>query len=122
MHEIVKERLQFILQHAIVIEERVKRVSNAEDFVNTDEGKLLLDAIIVRLQALSENIKQIQKIEAGFFQTKILFDVGPVIRFRDLASHHYESLNYVIIYNICKEEIPLIKSLVSEFLDKELLQ
>lgn len=88
MHEIVKERLQFILHHCNVIEERISQIEDADAFKQTKTGEILLDSISVRLQALSENSKQIQKIEPGFFQTKVILDVEPIIRFRDLASHH----------------------------------
>jgi uncharacterized protein with HEPN domain len=120
MHEVLKERLQFIVQHEMVIEERVHGVKKANDFVASKEGQILLDSLITRLQALSENIKQIQKWDCSFFEISLPLNVGPVVRFRDLASHHYESLNYAVIYNICKEEIPRIKSLVQQFLEKEL--
>lgn len=119
MHELIRERIQFIIQHATVLEERINSVKDAESLVSSKEGEILLDSLITRLQALSENFKQIQKINPSFFQTILPLDTRPIIRFRDLASHHYESLNHVIIYSICKDEVPFVKSVVQKFLEKE---
>ena len=105
MHEIIKERLQFILQHAAAIEERIKDVDDVKSLMESKAGQILLDSLITRLQALCENSKRIQKVDPAFFHQYLPLDVTPMIRFRDLASHHYESLNYIVIYGICKGEV-----------------
>ena len=119
MHKIIRERLELILQHALVVEERIKDIADADEFKKTKEGEILFDSLITRLQALSENIKDIQKIDAAFFQTSLPLDVKPIIRFRDLASHHDELLNPQIIFNICKAEVPVLKNAVQNFLRNE---
>jgi uncharacterized protein with HEPN domain len=116
MHSIIKERLQLILQHADVIAERINLVESAEDFISSAEGTLLLDSLITRLQALSENIKRIEKIDPLFFKDSVKLDVTPIIRFRDLVSHHYELVNHEIIFSICTVEIPPLKTAVALFL------
>lgn len=67
MHSIIKERLQLIIKHAEVIEARISQVKHPEYFKNSEQGELLLDSLITRLQALSENIKKIEKISPSFF-------------------------------------------------------
>jgi uncharacterized protein with HEPN domain len=119
MHEIVKERLLFIINHAMAIEERVEKVKDAQAFVASKEGEILLDSIITRLQALSENVKQIQKLESQFFHANLPYDIKSIVRFRDLASHHYESLNHEVIYRICKVEVPAIRLAVEKYLDNQ---
>ena len=119
MHSIINERLQILLQHADVIAIRISMIKDAEDFTGSEQGGILLDSLITRLQALSENIKNIQKIDPNFFTDFIPLDVTPIIRFRDLASHHYELLNYGIIFSICKAEVPPLKTAMPLFLKKE---
>jgi uncharacterized protein with HEPN domain len=115
MHDIVLERLQLVLKHTNVIEERLGLVNNAEDFKSSPEGEILLDSLLTRLQAISENIKKIQKIDQRFFESQIKLDVTPIVRFRDLVSHHYELVNHEIIFMICTVEIPALKKAVEEF-------
>ncbi|MFN2440758.1 MAG: HepT-like ribonuclease domain-containing protein [Chitinophagaceae bacterium] len=51
--------------------------------------------------------------------TSILhLDVVPIIRFSDLASHHYETLNHAIIFHICTEEIPPVITQVKTILKR----
>jgi uncharacterized protein with HEPN domain len=108
MFDIIKERLMLILQHAQTIQHRMQGISSADDFINSEAGEVLLDSIITRLQALAENFKKIEKIDPGFTRQHLGIDAAPIIRFRDLAAHHYESLNHHIIFAICRQEIPIL--------------
>ena len=116
MHEIIIERLGIIIEHADTILIRSSAIVKADDFIANASGKILLDSIITRLQALGENIKKIQKLDDSFFANEIPMDVTPIIRFRDLSSHHYESLNHEIIFAICKSEVPLVKNKIESYL------
>ncbi len=118
MHDIIRERLAFSLNHAKVIHSRMATVLKEDDFTKTESGEILFDSIVTRLQALSENFKTIEKITPGFIAQAFNLDVVPIIRFRDLASHHYETLNHIIIFHICREEIPSVIS-IENFLEKD---
>lgn len=120
MHEILKERLLLITLYASVIKEGMSRINNADALKTTEEGEILLDSLITRLQALSENVKRIQKEEPSFFQVNRPIDVNPIVSFRDIASHHYELLKHTIIYKICKSEVPEFKKQVHDYLLKEM--
>lgn len=84
----------------------MKKVPTAEDFIATPEGQILYDSILVRLQSIGENIKKIETVEDGFTDQNLHLDPRPIIRFRDIASHHYELMDYQVIYNICTKNIP----------------
>jgi hypothetical protein len=88
--EVILDRLHLILEHASVIAERVQGLNDSDSFLESKEGEVLIDSMITRLQALSENIKKIKKIEPLFFASVIPLYINPIVRFRDLASHHYE--------------------------------
>jgi hypothetical protein len=64
--EVIQDRLQLIVEHASVIEARIRKMKDEPWFLESEEGALLIDSIITRLQALSENIKKIQKIDPSF--------------------------------------------------------
>jgi CHASE3 domain sensor protein len=49
--------LETILEHITVCNKRFTEINKPTDFVSSEYGKILLDAIVTRLQAISENIK-----------------------------------------------------------------
>lgn len=56
------------------------------------------------------------KVEPLFFDSKLEIDITMLIRFRDFISHHYEKMDSEIVFDICKNEVSLLKQKVSLFL------
>jgi uncharacterized protein with HEPN domain len=113
---LITERLELILDHTGVIKERMKVVPDAAWFIKDDEGQIIYDSLIARLQAIGENFKKIEKLQPGFTNDILIINVSNIIRFRDLISHHYELLDHQIIFNICTIDIPeLHKKLLAYF-------
>jgi uncharacterized protein with HEPN domain len=117
---IILERLELIQEHTEVIMQRMFSVPDAEWFISGDEGEQMYDSIIARLQPIGENIKKIEKIEPGFIKKNLLLNPDDIIRFRDLISHHYELLDYQIIFTICSKDIPQLDLLIRAYLKSPL--
>jgi hypothetical protein len=66
MHSIIKERFQLKFHHTSVIQNRIDLIQKAEELKNSEHGHMVLDSLITRLQALSENIKKIEKLFTFF--------------------------------------------------------
>ena len=113
--QLVKERLELILEHTAVIIERISSVPDAEWLISTDEGELMFDSLIARLQPIGENIKKIEKVKHGFTKEILQLEPENMIRFRDLISHHYELLDPQIIFNICRHDIPQLRQAVLNY-------
>ncbi len=77
---------------------------------------MYLDAIVMRLQTIGENVKKISKLQDYFFLNDLQYDVINIIRFRDLISHHYEKLDSDITFEIRRDEIPVLKEKINTFL------
>lgn len=114
MHEFIKDKCDLIIEGIESIEQYKIGISNASDFNNTNLNKMKFDAIMMRLQAIGENIKKIDKIDDSFFAVKLDFDTNLIIRFRDFISHHYEKLDTDIVFEICENEIPILKNKIIE--------
>jgi len=85
MHDpIILERLELILEHTSIIAERMKRVPDANYFNGSEESQILYDSILIRLQAIGENIKKIEKITPGFTESILGVDASKIIRFRGI--------------------------------------
>lgn len=118
MHEFIRDRLQYIMKHATVIIQRMREVENTYEYAASDEGQLIFDSLIARLQALGENFKKINEIDGDFLSSQLDINPKPIIRFRDLASHHYERMDYQIIFEICNTEVPKILTIVEKYLSE----
>lgn len=95
-----------------MIQERFSHIKTADDFVVNMSGVTLLDAITMRLQVIGETIKQIQKTDPSFFKSYPEIEWSKISKFRDLVSHHYEHVDYEIVYDICQTHISkLIKTI-----------
>ena len=53
--------LETTLEHITVCTKRFSEINEPTDFVSSEYGKILLDAIVTRLQAIGENIKNTSK-------------------------------------------------------------
>jgi len=106
MSEIEKYNFELILEHLKVCEKRFLEIKKPNDFIESENGNTILDAIVTRLQAVGENLKRMNKNNPQILQKYPSVDWEKIIRFRDFISHHYEKLDYEIIYDICKVDVP----------------
>lgn len=117
MPDIRKERCEAIVSSLAAIDDYLEKICSAGDFVHSAEGRLRLDAIALRLQVIGENVKQIETLYPDFFEKDLPYDVDNIIRFRDFISHHYEKLDYEIIYEICTKSLPPFGKAVHAYLE-----
>ena len=112
--KIVIEIIEQILNALQTIKRRFENINNSDDFLNSNNGLDMLDAICMQLIAVGESIKNIDKISNG----KLLnnypeIDWKGVKGVRDIISHHYFDIDAEEIYNICNNNIgPLIETLM----------
>ena len=97
--------LDFILESIKLIKNRFEKINSIDDFL-TEDGLLILDSISMRLQAIGEALKNIDKRDKNF-----LLKVAPkeywskVIKLREIISHHYINLDAEIVFMICNEKL-----------------
>ena len=105
-----KELIEFTLKEIIfsleLIKDRFKTIKSVDDFIYTKNGLEKLDSISVRLVAVGEGFKNIDKLT----NKKLLVNY-PAINWkdvkgiRDVLSHHYFQLDAEIIYETCNKNI-----------------
>ncbi len=111
------EDIQFSLE---VILKRFEAISCSDDFLADDVGLEKLDSISMRLIAIGEGFKNIDKLT----DHKLLLEY-PNIEWknvkgiRDILSHHYFDLDAEIIYNICKEYLPDLFAVTKKMIDNK---
>ena len=117
MSDTYKYSLEIIFEHILVCEKRFSEIHTEKDFIDTDYGNTLLDAIVARLQAIGENIKRILKHNTTLPEKYPSIEWDKIILFRDFISHHYEKLDYEIVFEICKNDLPKLKKVIEEELN-----
>ena len=102
-----------------MIEERFSNVDVPDKFVTSPEGVILLDAVAMRLQVIGELTKKISKIESSLLEEYPEIEWDKIIKLREIISHHYEMVDHEIIFDICKNHIPILKSTIEKIIEKE---
>jgi len=113
------EILQQVEQAISVVEDRFSIVHSVNDFLDTPEGLEKLDSICMKLIAIGESIKNIDKhTDRKLLSQYPQIDWKGVKGVRDIISHHYFDLDAEEIFEICKTHIPplhnIIKTMISD--------
>ena len=104
------ELLDFILESIEVIKKRMQGIESDDDFLSNDDNLTKLDSILMRLQAMGEAIKNLDKRERNFLL--LVADEAywsDIIRFRDFISHHYTDILANDVYDVCTKELDILK-------------
>ena len=95
-----------------LIKTRCKNIHNSDDFLNSDTGLEKLDSISMRLIAIGEGFKNIDKL--SHYNLLIKYPDIPwkqVKGIRDILSHHYFDLDAETIFYICQNDLePLLQT------------
>jgi len=114
------ELIDFVLESIKLNRKRFADIKTSDDFLSNDDNVTKMEAIMMRLQASGEALKNIDKRDKDF-----LLQVGTkdywskIIRFRDLLSHHYVDIQADEIFDICKNKIDELEEKTQQL--KELL-
>ncbi len=104
--QLVLDILTQIIEAAEEVKNKCKYAKCVEDFCDTEVGQEKLDSICIKLIAIGESLKNIDKIT-----DKILLSMYPQVDWkkikgiRDFISHHYFDIDAEIIYSICNKHI-----------------
>ena len=101
--------LEDIVYSLQLIEKRFASIKSSDDFLE-DENKLeKLDRISMRLVAVGEGFKNIDKLTDKTLLTEYpQIDWRGVKGIRDILSHHYFDLDAEIIFNICDTQLNIL--------------
>jgi uncharacterized protein with HEPN domain len=89
-----------------LILKRFESVETSDDFMKSDEMLEKLDSISMRLVAIGEGFKNIDKLtEKTLLKDYPSIDWRGVKGVRDILSHHYFDINAETIFNICDTKI-----------------
>jgi uncharacterized protein with HEPN domain len=108
--DLVREVIMQILTAIGRIERRAAGITQAGDFVSSEAGLDMLDAIAMMLIAIGESCKKLDNISGGELLARYPdVDWKGVKGMRDVISHHYFNINPDIVFSVCRKQIPTLR-------------
>jgi uncharacterized protein with HEPN domain len=111
--ELVNDLIELIIENLDTVKDRTKDIYCADDFSSNEQGMILLDSTCMKLAAIGESIKSLDKIS----NKQLLSNYSEVpwkqvMGMRDIIVHHYFDIDTEVILKTIKEDVPfLIKTL-----------
>ena len=114
---IAKDILEDILSAIERIEERTKKVHSIDDFVDSSEGQILLDATCMLLIAIGESLKKLDSATKGeLLPTYPDIPWKNVKGMRDFVAHHYFDIDVDQVLWVLQNEIAPLKMAIQYFI------
>lgn len=114
---LVIHTLDLIDRSLSIIAERTSEIVIADDFLLTGSGMTLLDSVCMKLIAIGESIKNLDKLTNKELLTA--YSEIPwkrVMGVRDIIVHHYFDVDADEIFNICKNDIPVLHEVIKRMI------
>ena len=111
----ILELIQSSLQE---VEKRSEKITEPDDFLTSETGVILMDSICMKLSAVGESIKNLDKITNHELLPKYS-DIPwkNVMGVRDFIVHHYFEVDADVIFGICKNDIPVLITVIARMIE-----
>ena len=118
--ELLVGSLLLDIQNSIeLILKRFSSINSVDDFLKDEKGLEKLDSISMRLIAIGEGFKNIDKLtNKDLLPQYPQIDWRGVKGIRDILSHHYFDLDAEIIYDICENKLPPLLEVTNTIVDR----
>ena len=114
-HGLAVEILDQIIDAIDTVKERCVYAQCVDDFMDTKEGQEKLDSICMKLIAVGESLKNIDKITENTLLLQYpTVEWKKIKGIRDFISHHYFDLDAEVIYGICQNHIPELLNVLKQ--------
>lgn len=120
--EMIFSTLEDIKYSLELIQKRAKNINSSDDFLEDENGLEKLDSIAMRLVAIGEGFKNIDKLSKNqLLKNYPNIPWKNVKGVRDILSHHYFDLDAEVIFDICKNDInKLLETTIQIMSDKNI--
>lgn len=103
---LVIDILNQIIEATEIVKSRCSYAYCESDFIDSKEGQEKLDSICMKLIAIGESLKNIDKItDKKLLMQYPQIEWKKIKGIRDFISHHYFDLDADVVFRICKNNI-----------------
>ncbi|MDR3367257.1 MAG: DUF86 domain-containing protein [Prevotellaceae bacterium] len=107
--------LQYMATSLQKIIERTADVTSVDDFVGSPSGMDLLDIVCMRLFAVGETVKAIDKHTNKLFLSRYpSINWQEIMRMRDVIAHHYFEIDANRVFNTVRNDILLLFQVIEQ--------
>lgn len=115
---LILEALYMIEESLELITQRTCHVSSVDDFLLSDSGMVLLDSVCMKLIAVGESIKKIDKIsEKQLLPRYTNIPWKDVMGLRDIIVHHYFDIDADEIFKTLRNDIPPLSKTIKQIIN-----
>ncbi len=109
--------LEDILHAVNKVAYRCSKSRCVDDFLDDEDGQILLDSICMLLIAIGEAVKQLDKITNRALLKKYpQVEWSKIAGIRDILSHHYFDVNAETIFALCQNHIGTLKNTLEKII------
>jgi len=118
--ELILDILQKLDDAISIILQRTESIHEPNDFLTTWMGTMILDSVCMKLTALGESIKNLDKITNHELLAQ--YPEIPwkgVMGTRDIIAHHYFDIDAFDIFNICKNDLIPLRETIKKMIEDQ---
>jgi uncharacterized protein with HEPN domain len=113
--QLIVDSLSSIEKSLLLVIDQTETVKSVNDFVTTSSGIFMLDAVCMNLLAVGEAIKIIDKRTAGNLLSNYpSIPWKDVMGMRDKIAHHYFDLDADAVFDILRNDVPPLLSVIKQ--------
>jgi uncharacterized protein with HEPN domain len=117
--ELAKEILSQVYQSTQIILKRFEPIKSPDDFIDTENGLEKLDSICMKLIAMGESLKNLDKVTNKSLLKKYPeIDWKKVIGMRDVITHHYFDLDAEIVFDVCENHVEKLANTINKIIEE----
>lgn len=114
---LILHTLDLIDRSLSIIADRTTEIITADDFLLTSSGMTLLDSVCMKLIAIGESVKNLDKLtERELLPVYSEIPWKRVMGVRDIIVHHYFDVDADEIFHICKNDIPILHDVIKRMI------
>jgi uncharacterized protein with HEPN domain len=107
--ELAHELICLIIDNIETVRKRTANINSSDDFTSSESGMILLDSICMKLAAIGETIKNLDKAtNKNLLNRYSQVNWKQAMGMRDIIVHHYFDVDAEVIYKTLTEDIPLL--------------
>jgi uncharacterized protein with HEPN domain len=116
--ELAYELICLIIDNIETVRKRTVNINSSDDFTSSESGMILLDSVCMKLAAIGETIKNLDKAtNRNLLNRYSQVNWKQAMGMRDIIVHHYFDVDAEVIYKTLKEDIPLLRQVLNRIKD-----
>lgn len=116
---LAKEILSQVYQSTQIILKRFEPIKSSDDFIDTENGLEKLDSICMKLIAIGESLKNLDKVTKKSLLKKYPeIEWKKVMGMRDVITHHYFDLDAEVVFDVCQNHIEELANTINKIIEE----